>query len=233
MLKPAKLAILSSLGQWCLRSTTITLWLLPSFTNDGWFITGDRAFIDFFGRLRLSGRAKESVLINGVKHFPRELETAIEEAGINGVVPSYTAVFPHRPKGSQTEMLCVAYLPSYDGNNVELRVSTKDAITEVAMRQCSVRPYRIIPLEKNLLAKSSLGKLSRTKIRNSFESGAYLKCQEIDDKAVQSYRVANRQTKPKISSRLPLLTCLILRETRLGLTAAYLITVLAPWRFSG
>ena len=175
-----------------------------AFTADGWFITGDRAYIDVVGRLSLAGRAKESIIINGVKHFPQEIEAAIEDAGIGGIVPSYTAVFPHRPKGSQTEVLCVIYLPSYQTEDITARVNTKDAISEVAIRQCGARPYKVIPLERSVLPKTSLGKLSRTKIRNSFESGAYVTYEETDDAAIQVWRAAHL-TKPSTETEQLLL----------------------------
>jgi long-subunit acyl-CoA synthetase (AMP-forming) len=36
-----------------------------SFTKDGWFRTGDRGFRDSKGRLHLTGRDKDTVVING------------------------------------------------------------------------------------------------------------------------------------------------------------------------
>lgn len=118
-----------------------------AFTSNGWFITGDRALIDSHGHLCLTGRAKESIIINGVKYFPHELESALDTAAIEGLTPSYTAVFPHRPKGSQTEVLCVVYLPSYESNDVQARVNATDAIARMSIMQCGVKPHQITPLE--------------------------------------------------------------------------------------
>ena len=164
-----------------------------AFTLDGWFITGDRALIDTNGCLSLTGRTKESIIVNGVKYFPHELESAIESAGIEGLTPSYTAVFPHRPKGSATEVLCVVYLPSYEPENAIARVSADDAISRVCVMHAGVKPYQIVPLEAHLLPKSSLGKLSRTKIRAAFESGAYSSYQAENERILSEYRAAQRQ----------------------------------------
>jgi long-subunit acyl-CoA synthetase (AMP-forming) len=38
---------------------------MKSFTSDGWFKTGDRGFRDAKGRLHLTGRDKDTVVING------------------------------------------------------------------------------------------------------------------------------------------------------------------------
>ena len=159
-----------------------------AFTRDGWIITGDRAYIDVAGNLNLSGRAKESIIINGVKYFPHELEAAIEDAKIRGVEPSYTVTLAHRPTGSQTEALCVFYLPSYESHDVKSRVETRSAISEVAVRQCGARPFRILPLGKEVFSKTSLGKLSRAKMRIAFENGSYATYEELNDHYLQSWQ---------------------------------------------
>ncbi|KAL8923090.1 MAG: hypothetical protein Q9208_004774 [Pyrenodesmia sp. 3 TL-2023] len=164
-----------------------------AFTRDGWFITGDRAVIDENGYLHLTGRSKESIIINGVKYFPHELESAIENANVQGLAPSYTAVFPHRPKGHQTEVLCIVYLPTYHPEDVLTRVSATDDVSRISTMHCGVKPYQIVPLEPSLLPKSSLGKLSRAKIRTAFESGLYSKYQEENDQIIHDYRATQRQ----------------------------------------
>lgn len=50
-----------------------------AFTSDGWFITGDLAWIDNAGNLNLAGRTKDTIIINGVNWSSTELETDIEE----------------------------------------------------------------------------------------------------------------------------------------------------------
>ncbi|KAL3424904.1 nonribosomal peptide synthetase [Phlyctema vagabunda] len=164
-----------------------------SFTSDGWFRTGDRALIDSNGKLNLTGRAKESIIINGVKYFPHELETAVEAAKIGGITPSYTVVFPHRPKGHQTEVLCVVYLPAYESSDPDSRLAVTDAIAKVSIIQCGIRPYQIIPLTKSLLPKSSLGKLSRAKIRTAFENGEYAFYQETNNSIIKEHRLSKRK----------------------------------------
>ena len=165
-----------------------------AFTSDNWFITGDRAYIDVAGNLNLSGRAKESIIINGVKYFPHEIEAAIEDANIRGVEPSYTVTFAHRPKGSQTEALCVLYLPSYESNDVKSRIEARSAISEVAVRHCSTRPYRILPLGKEVFSKTSLGKLSRAKMRTAFENGSYSIYEERNDHYLHSWQTLQCQS---------------------------------------
>ncbi|QKX55382.1 uncharacterized protein TRUGW13939_02474 [Talaromyces rugulosus] len=144
-----------------------------SFTPDGWFVTGDLAFLDEKRRLHMIGRGKESININGLKYYPHEIEGAIEDAHIPGVTPSYTAIFPYRVPGAASETLCAVYLPTYAVDEISTRLNTRDKLRTVIMQQCMVRPYRIIPLDREFLPKTALGKLSRAKIRKAFEAGMY------------------------------------------------------------
>ena len=160
-----------------------------AFTADGWFRTGDRAFIDAESRLNLAGRDKETVIVNGVKYSPTELESVIEETQIPGVTPSYTVVFAYRAPGSDTEGIVVVYVPTFDNTDNEAYSQTSNAIAKASVNLCGVRPYEILAVEKANLPKTSLGKISRSKVRAEFESGAFADLRAWNSKAVQDYRL--------------------------------------------
>ncbi len=164
-----------------------------AFTSDGWFKTGDRGFVDLESQLRLAGRDKETVIVNGVKYSPNELETVIEEASIPGITPSYIAVFAHRPQGSATEGIVVVYLPSFDGEDVKAYAETTDAIAKISVNFCGVRPYEILAVDKQSLPKSSLGKISRIKVRTDYETGVFSDLRVHNAKAISDYRVSQRK----------------------------------------
>ena len=181
-----------------------------AFTSDGWFISGDQAYIDPEGNLNLVGRAKELIIINGVKYSPHEIENALEE--VPGLSPSYTVVFPHRPHGSDTEEFCVMYLPHWDPQDIKARVDTADAITRISGTSIGARPYQILPLSKSFLFKSAIGKLPRKKLQSSFENGAFHKMQSENNNAIKSYRVSTRQAPSTITERAVLeILCEMLR----------------------
>ncbi|KAJ4292415.1 hypothetical protein N0V90_009077 [Kalmusia sp. IMI 367209] len=144
-----------------------------AFTADGWFETGDLAYIDEQGHLNLTGRTKDTIIVNGVKWSSTEIETAIEEEGIAGVVPSFTVAFPHRTSNSATEDICVIYSPNYSTDDDALCFDTATAISKTVSLICGKKPDHLIPLPMQLLEKSSLGKISRTKVRAAFEKGQY------------------------------------------------------------
>ena len=160
-----------------------------AFTADGWYMTGDRAYVDSSNKTNMAGRAKEVVVINGVKHFPLDIEAAIERASLPGVMPSYIATFPHRPQGSATESYCIVY--GSVGNRDDLS-RTADSISKIASFAVGARPEWIIPLPVEQLDKSSLGKLSRTKIQRKFENGAYDDCKLLAKAVMRQVALQDR-----------------------------------------
>jgi thioesterase domain-containing protein/aryl carrier-like protein len=160
-----------------------------AFTEDGWFRTGDLAFVDARGDLNLSGRTKELMNINGVKYAPQALENAIAEAAIPGITPSFTVVFSYRLNNSPTERVCVVYLPSYSQTDCMARAATNDAICRAVMLCIGSRPY-VLPLTESQLQKSTLGKLSRTKIQANFIDGRYKLEQRLNELELQLYHSA-------------------------------------------
>ncbi|MCJ1387547.1 hypothetical protein MMC18_000390 [Xylographa bjoerkii] len=134
-----------------------------SFTGDGWFKTGDQGWLDEQGDLHLSGRSKETILINAVHYSPQQIEFAIDQAQIPGMTADYTVCFSHRAKRTETEQICVVFLPS------------------TVMLQTGARPY-ILPLDTTILQRSSLGKLPRSKLKSLFDNGK-----------LDSYRVAHEE----------------------------------------
>ena len=166
-----------------------------AFTADGWFKTGDKALIDSNGMLNLAGRGKEQININGVKYSPHEIETALEENLMPGATPSYTICFSYRPKKSQTESICIIYLPAHAPDDDETRVQTHDSIVKIVMLQTGVRPH-VLPLDSSLLQKSTLGKLSRAKVRTAFEAGEYRRYEEVNNEVIKAYKVSHI-TQPK------------------------------------
>ncbi|ROW08509.1 hypothetical protein VMCG_03063 [Cytospora schulzeri] len=85
-----------------------------SITPDGWFRTGDLAFLDRNSYLHLDGRSKEMISINGVKHLPPKIDSALEQAKIDGATPRYFCTFGWRDASMDTEVVVVLYFPSYD-----------------------------------------------------------------------------------------------------------------------
>jgi acyl-CoA synthetase (AMP-forming)/AMP-acid ligase II/thioesterase domain-containing protein/aryl carrier-like protein len=176
------------------RSATIA-----AFTDGCWFITGDMAAIDSVGMLRLVGRSKDVVNINGIKYPFVSLTTALEDARILGMTPSYTVVFDYRPPNQQTESLVVLYLPAYRAGDSKSRAETDDDIARTMLLNCGARPYAIIPLDTTLLQKTSLGKLPAARLRTAFERGRFNAALELHKSAIAEYKASQCEVEPPMS----------------------------------
>jgi len=73
-------------------------WRMPdktadSFTEDGWFVTGDLVTSDHDGRITIVGRAKDLIISGGYNIYPKEIESVIDE--LDGVVESAVIGISH------------------------------------------------------------------------------------------------------------------------------------------
>ena len=63
-----------------------------AFTDDGWYRTGDLGHYDAEGRLILSGRIKDMIVLpNGFNVYPEDIENALRIAGMRDAVVVETA----------------------------------------------------------------------------------------------------------------------------------------------
>ncbi|KXG47448.1 Thioesterase [Penicillium griseofulvum] len=161
-----------------------------AFTEDGWFRTGDLGIIDAQGQLKLAGRLKELININSVKFLPYEIESAIEQARIPGVTPSFVACFSYKETSISPEEIYVVYQHDFASDDIEARMSTLHALMRTVILFTSARP-RVLPLPPGVLEKTTLGKLSRPKIQNALAEGKYRDQGIFNDRVLQEYREAH------------------------------------------
>lgn len=141
-----------------------------SFTQDGWFRTGDLGVIRD-GRLTLSGRSKDSIIVNGVNYFSHDIETVIEQ--LDGVEKSHVAAFASRTPGSDTEQLIIAFSPALPADHEDDLYRLLIAIRSSVVLHWGFRPGLILPLPKAELTKTSLGKIERSRLRKRLEAGDF------------------------------------------------------------
>jgi acyl-CoA synthetase (AMP-forming)/AMP-acid ligase II/nucleoside-diphosphate-sugar epimerase len=137
-----------------------------AFTEDGWFDTGDLAFLRD-GELYITGRAKDVIIVNGVNHYSHEIEACVEE--LPYVERSFTAAVAVRsdPASPTDELALFFHLA---------RETTADVLREIAgkvTREIGVSPAFLVPVEQEAIPKTEIGKIQRTKLRKSFEAGVF------------------------------------------------------------
>ena len=142
-----------------------------SFVEGGWYRTGDIGIIAN-GKMRLSGRIKDTVIVHGVSYGIPELETHLQT--IEGVTHSFLAAAPYRAPGQDTEGFVVFYSPTFslDEEDAAAKLfATHRALKDISVKMITLPPQHIIPIPINKMEKTTLGKLSRARLIKQFKEG--------------------------------------------------------------
>ncbi|MCM3132973.1 amino acid adenylation domain-containing protein [Paenibacillus polysaccharolyticus] len=147
-----------------------------AFTPDGWFNTGDQGFI-WKGCLTITGRLKDLLIINGVNYSNVELEGLVEE--IDGIALSFTAVCAIRGQNSETDKIAVFFV-----SELEQREATLEQVRTIRKKLSDALGLKIdfiIPVTKNDIPKTNIGKIQRSKLAIQFLAGEFSAIQrEVD-----------------------------------------------------
>ncbi|HYG09226.1 MAG TPA: SDR family NAD(P)-dependent oxidoreductase, partial [Pyrinomonadaceae bacterium] len=138
------------------------------FCDDGWFNTGDLGFI-FDGRLTITGREKDMIILNGSNYYNHEIEACVEE--VKGVEPTFAAACSTLDATAEVEKLAIFFTPTSDDPAENAHVS--DEIRSAVARKIAISPDYIIPVEKEKFPKTTSGKIQRAQLRKMLEAGGF------------------------------------------------------------
>ncbi|WP_407883155.1 SDR family NAD(P)-dependent oxidoreductase, partial [Scytonema sp. NUACC26] len=150
-------------GYYCNQEAT-----QEAFTEDGWFDTGDLGFIRE-GHLTITGRKKDVIIINGINYYTHEIEAAVEE--LSSVEVSYTAAFGISSTGNNTEELAIIFSPYVSSQNQLAELLKK--IRGKIVSDFGITPSYLIPVEKEIVPKTSIGKIQRSQLKQRFIDGEF------------------------------------------------------------
>lgn len=139
-----------------------------SFTDDGWFDTGDLGFLRE-GRLTLTGRRKHMVIVNGANYPAHEIETVIEQ--VPGVRAACSAVCAVPDEETGTDAVVAFFVPAQgaEGRAVE----TVAEIHDVLARDLALRPQSVIPLTEAEFPRQAGGKVQRERLVEALREGRF------------------------------------------------------------
>ncbi|MFI9778648.1 AMP-binding protein [Streptomyces sp. NPDC051956] len=132
-----------------------------SFTPDGWFRTGDLAYVKD-GVLTVTGRADDLIECGGVTCHGHEIEAVVEELGC--VTPSYTVSCQISVDGH--DELAVFFHPRRGTPPQEAEAAVRAHVAD----RLGVHVQRVVPLSKDDIPKTGIGKLRRSRLRQWFET---------------------------------------------------------------
>ncbi|GAB4460433.1 MAG: hypothetical protein OHK0037_07670 [Elainellaceae cyanobacterium] len=180
------------------------------FTPDGWFVTGDLARLQN-GRLTLTGRQKDLIILNGANVYSHEIEAVVEE--LPGVEVSFTAACAVRRDDETSDRLAIFLHPTAEPTDAaSLRELVKAVRRQVATR-LGVSPDYVMPVARADIPKTALGKIQRSELSRRFQAGEF-------DGQLQSIADAFQQAPSAAPPRSQLERLLLeIWQSVLGLTA--------------
>lgn len=135
-----------------------------SFTADGWFRTGDLAYLDE-GTLVVTGRVDDVIVIDGADFHGHEVEATVEE--LASVEPSFTVACMVSDAAGGPERLAVFLHPRA---TADLGVLTRE-VRERVRQRFGVEVAHVVPVAREDVPKTGIGKLRRAHLRRNFEAG--------------------------------------------------------------
>ncbi|MBQ4816175.1 non-ribosomal peptide synthetase [Bacillus pumilus] len=156
------------------------------FAENGWFHTGDLGFIHE-GRLVLTGREKDIIVINGANYLNYEIEAVVEE--VDGVEVTFAAAYGIYNPESSNDTLAVFFVTQKD--SLEEQVTMIQQIREAIIRKMGIEPDHIIPVKKDQFPKTESGKIQRAQLGAALKEGVFRDIERALDLASE-----NEQTLP-------------------------------------
>lgn len=146
------------------------------FTADGWFDTGDLGCLQN-GRLTITGRQKEVIVINGVNYYSHEIEAAVEE--LPDIQVAMTAACAVRRTTDETDRLAIFCVPSLR-DQITDQITNQAAIARLVkairrqvVQAIGITPTYIIPVVPAAIPKTNLGKIQRSQLGQRFAAGEF------------------------------------------------------------
>lgn len=147
------------------------------FTADGWLNTGDLGYLKN-GCLTITGRQKEVIIINGVNYYSHDIETLVET--ISEISVSYTCAMALTPlsdacvtdSDNEQEILGIFFHHCLSNDSQDL-LKLILTIRKTVVQEIGINPTYLIPVDKKVIPKTSLGKIERNQLKQRFQAGEF------------------------------------------------------------
>jgi acyl-CoA synthetase (AMP-forming)/AMP-acid ligase II/NADP-dependent 3-hydroxy acid dehydrogenase YdfG/acyl carrier protein len=139
-----------------------------SFDSDGWFHTGDLAFVHD-GAVAIVGRTKDQIVVRGVNYLAHELEAVVER--VPGVRVSFSAAVGVREPGGGSDRLAIFFVPSTsDGDDA---ATTSAGVRAALAREVGLAPELVVPVTEAEFPKTNSGKIQRSALAAALGAGRF------------------------------------------------------------
>ncbi|MFI9329509.1 MupA/Atu3671 family FMN-dependent luciferase-like monooxygenase [Kitasatospora sp. NPDC052868] len=138
-----------------------------SATADGWFDTGDLAYLRD-GEVILTGRRKEIIIVNGVHHFCHDLEDVV--SAVDGVLSGHVAACGVPDERSGSEQLAVFLVPAAGAGEPHVLAG---AVRAALAGRFALSAALVLPVPAADFPRTTSGKIQRTALRERLLAGGF------------------------------------------------------------
>ena len=129
------------------------------FTQDGYFITGDMASMDFDGRITIVGREKDLIISGGYNVYPKEVEIVLDM--IKFIKESCVIGLPHSDFGEAVTALLVLHEA-----NLGFEKNIKNILNDKLAK--FKHPKKILLLDE--IPRNTMGKVQKNILREQYKN---------------------------------------------------------------
>jgi acyl-CoA synthetase (AMP-forming)/AMP-acid ligase II len=181
-----------TIGRFQIRGDSVTPGYLrneaanrEAFVGDGWFNSGDLGFI-LDGRLTLTGREKEMIVVRGANFYCYEIEDVIN--GVDGVEPTFSAACAVEDSASGSEGLALFFVPRIANAAIEELALVVREIRSRVTANLGINPAVVIPLSREEFPKTTSGKIQRSQLKKQLAGGLFAERIKQFDIALENSR---------------------------------------------
>ncbi|MDO9314986.1 MAG: non-ribosomal peptide synthetase [Burkholderiaceae bacterium] len=140
-------------------------WTAEVLSADGWLDTGDLGLL-WDGQLVITGRAKDLIIINGMNHYPQDLERIAEQ--VEGIEANRVAAAGVQRSETDSEEL--AFFVLHRGDIADFAPKAF-ALRQAILQQSGLEATHVVPVRQ--IPKTSSGKLQRYALAESLVRGEF------------------------------------------------------------
>ena len=152
--------------------------------KDNFLCTGDLGFFED-DYLYICGGQKDLIIVNGVNHYPQDIENLVQNAS-DAVRPGCIAAFPSNKIGADGDLEIVFEVRQHFAREVEVIV---EAVRMKIIAEIGIVPTRVVAIKKRTILKTTSGKIQRKVNRKLLHENSQQVLYEYDATSRQNQEV--------------------------------------------